>query len=134
MILYTGGKYQGKLEASLDEGVFTYDDVFDFGQVNKPEYSQTSFADKKIWYHLEDYIRSLAMMGTDASQIESMIKRLIEDCSPEVVIISETGAGVIPISEHERSYREVCGKISVELAKSASEVYRVICGLKVKIK
>jgi len=136
MVLITGGRYQGKLESVLKGVAYRTDDVLDFSHLNSPEYAHENidYSKKKVWYHLEDYVRSLTMSGADTSQLEKMVRNLYEKYKPEVVIISETGSGVIPMDKYENLYREVTGRISVYFADKADEVYRVVCGLQMKIK
>ena len=47
----------------------------------------------------------------------------------EVVISSETGAGVVPMDPAVREAREKAGKLNCLLAARASEVVRVFCGI-----
>ena len=134
MILYTGGRYQGKLNAVLSGGGYTDEDVYDFAKINVREYAEVDYRKKRIWYHLDDYIRFLLINGTDGSQTETMIRKLIDSGKPEVVIISETGSGVIPMNKSDNVFREITGRISVYVAENAEEVYRVVCGIKMKLK
>jgi adenosyl cobinamide kinase/adenosyl cobinamide phosphate guanylyltransferase len=54
---------------------------------------------------------------------------------PNCIIISdEIGNGIVPIDKFEREYRERTGRIQIELARKATEVERVICGIGQKIK
>lgn len=136
MILVTGGKYQGKLQCALEIGRYSENDYFDFNKVNSAEYinNQINYADKKVWYNLQEYIRILACQGTEAFQIESMIKKLVEIHCPEVIILAETGSGVIPANKADNDFREATGRLSVYFAEQAEEVYRVICGMKIQLK
>ncbi len=47
----------------------------------------------------------------------------------EVVIATETGGGVVPISAEDRAKREAAGRLSCLLAARADVVIRVCCGL-----
>ena len=54
---------------------------------------------------------------------------------PEGVLIwDEVGCGVTPLDRGEREWRELTGRICCELAESAQAVYRVRCGLGVRLK
>ncbi|MDO4188001.1 MAG: bifunctional adenosylcobinamide kinase/adenosylcobinamide-phosphate guanylyltransferase [Lachnospiraceae bacterium] len=136
MILITGGKYQGKLRRALEMGRYSEEDYFDFNKVNSPEYvnRQINYADKKVWYNIQEYIRILAYQGTEALQIESMIKKLVDKHNPEVLIIAEVGSGVIPVNKADNDFREATGRVSVYFAEEAEEVYRIVCGMKVQLK
>lgn len=52
----------------------------------------------------------------------------------EVVICDEVGSGVIPIVAQERLGREACGRLCIQLAKEATRVVRLICGIPKVIK
>jgi adenosyl cobinamide kinase/adenosyl cobinamide phosphate guanylyltransferase len=50
--------------------------------------------------------------------------------NPDVVLVSnELGYGVVPIDAFDRKYREGTGRLCCLLAKEATEVHRVVCGL-----
>lgn len=136
MIFITGGKYQGRLQCGLDVSGYEEGDVFDFARANSMEYagSHKEFVDCKIWYNLQEYVRSLAANGTEAYQIEKMVKALVENNTPEVIIMAEVGAGIIPMSAEDNIFREASGRLSVYYADKADEVYRVICGIKTQLK
>ena len=51
-----------------------------------------------------------------------------------VVTMAELGCGLIPADAFERDYRETVGRISCELAKHADAVYRVCCGIAMRLK
>ena len=51
-----------------------------------------------------------------------------------VVICNEIGCGVVPISREERTHREEVGHLCCQLALRAEAVYRVNCGLGMRLK
>lgn len=51
-----------------------------------------------------------------------------------VVICDEVGCGVTPLDRMDRDWREMVGRICCTLAVEAEAVYRVHCGLGVRIK
>lgn len=136
MILYTGGKYQGKTKCILDDGKYNEADFFDFSRINSIEYANSGidYREKKVWLNIDEYVRSLALSGTELNAVVMTVKGLMKNCKPEIITVAEVGAGIIPINKSENVFREACGRLSVELAESADEVYRVICGIKMKIK
>lgn len=52
----------------------------------------------------------------------------------EIVIATEVGGGVVPLSAQERLFREQAGRLSCLLAERAQRVIRVICGLPQELK
>lgn len=58
------------------------------------------------------------------------LEALAEELSRrEVVIVTETGGGVVPLDPAEREAREAAGRLSCLLAERAETVVRVFCGL-----
>ena len=47
----------------------------------------------------------------------------------DIVIMNETGCGIIPADAEERKNREKAGRLSCLLAKRADTVIRVVCSL-----
>ena len=58
--------------------------------------------------------------------MEEIVQKLIKK---EVVIATETGCGVVPISKQERDAREAAGRLCVMLAQRAKRVIRVWYGI-----
>ena len=52
----------------------------------------------------------------------------------EVVVCREVGCGVIPMDAQERNWREAVGRLCCALAAQAEAVYRVSCGLGMRLK
>ena len=50
------------------------------------------------------------------------------------VICDEVGCGVTPLAREDRDWREQVGRTCCRLAAEAEAVYRVYCGLGVRIK
>lgn len=66
--------------------------------------------------------------------IEEYVKKLLV-INPQVIVITdEIGYGIVPIDAFEREYREMTGRVCCELAKNATEVWRVTCGIGTRIK
>jgi adenosyl cobinamide kinase/adenosyl cobinamide phosphate guanylyltransferase len=65
---------------------------------------------------------------------EDKITNFINNYPDCIIISDEIGNGIVPIDKFEREYRERTGRIQIELAKKATEVERVICGIGQKIK
>ncbi|MBO4236097.1 MAG: bifunctional adenosylcobinamide kinase/adenosylcobinamide-phosphate guanylyltransferase [Firmicutes bacterium] len=66
---------------------------------------------------------------------EENIEGIIQSSDKHTVIImNDISQGVVPMDAKMRAYREASGKAMIRLAKEADEVYRVFCGIGIKIK
>lgn len=52
----------------------------------------------------------------------------------EAVICDEVGCGVVPLERKERERREAIGRLCCQLAREAQAVYRLQCGLAMRLK
>lgn len=52
----------------------------------------------------------------------------------EAVICDEVGCGVVPLERADRERREAIGRLCCQLAKQAQAVYRLQCGLSMRLK
>lgn len=59
---------------------------------------------------------------------------LEELLSYEAVICDEVGCGVVPLERADRERREAIGRLCCQLAKQAQAVYRLQCGLAMRLK
>jgi adenosylcobinamide kinase/adenosylcobinamide-phosphate guanylyltransferase len=59
---------------------------------------------------------------------------LPELLTKRVVTCNEVGCGVIPMDRAERAAREEVGRLCCELAREATAVVRVVCGIPAVIK
>ena len=76
-------------------------------------------------------IREWMQSGED---LHEQVSRIIKTYADGVITVAEVGCGLVPIDDFEREYRETVGRISCELAAQAAEVYRITCGIAVRIK
>lgn len=108
MIFITGGANQGKREFAMEH-----------------------FPDKLVMAAYQMTIEKCLEEGKDPmAQTIAMLQM-----NPDVVIImSEMGSGVPPADPFERKLRDETGRVGCFLAQVATEVYRVIAGIGMKIK
>lgn len=59
---------------------------------------------------------------------------LKELLSYEAVICDEVGCGVVPLERADRERREAIGRLCCALAREAQAVYRLQCGLAMRLK
>ncbi|MFI3312849.1 MAG: hypothetical protein R3Y62_03095 [Eubacteriales bacterium] len=81
-----------------------------------------------------DFAANLGYEKEDIFQLfdtDSPIEALLEK---PVVIVREMGCGLVPVDRDFRMKREEIGRLACKLAESATDVYRVSCGIGTKIK
>ena len=110
MILIIGGSYQGKTE-----------------------YARENFPKAKFFNQAHLFIRKRLKDGKSQEEILEEIRQATSDGS-WVIISDEIGNGVVPMEEDDRVYRDVAGRILIDIAKQADEVHRVILGIGQRIK
>ena len=157
MIIYVGGLAQGKWEL-VQEKYRDITGVFD-GRIPKPEElpeetgtlvlrhpekeagpGHASRQDESGQARVSRQDESGSVPGSpeeEAGLLAERIFRLEKQMTPAsklIIITRETGSGVIPIESSEERFREITGRLQVLLAKEAEEVYRVCCGIAVRLK
>ncbi|MCR4694068.1 MAG: bifunctional adenosylcobinamide kinase/adenosylcobinamide-phosphate guanylyltransferase [Pseudobutyrivibrio sp.] len=110
MILIVGGSYQGKTKFARDN----------FGQAN----------------YLNQFHLFVKKRMEEGMTEEEILGQIFEMCSEGkwVIIADEIGSGVVPANAWDRQLREWTGRILIEIAREAEEVYRVVCGIGRRIK
>jgi adenosylcobinamide kinase/adenosylcobinamide-phosphate guanylyltransferase len=110
MIFITGGAYQGKYS-----------------------YAQHNFdTDYHIINAYQNMVRRQMEDGKDP--IKEAEKLFDSHTEKLVVICDEVGAGIVPVDDFEREYREYVGRISCLFAQKAERVIRIVCGIAVELK
>ena len=117
MILITGGKYQGKLAVAEEMVSVKFDACRE-----KVE----------ILDNCDQIVREQVQEGLPIDEILETWTDLARD--HKIMIFNEVSMGVVPMDKNDRIFRETCGKVSTMLARSANEVYRVFCGVALRIK
>ena len=119
MILVTGGCFQGKTQYACETFGIRRDEAADGSVCPMEDLYRT-----KLLYHFHEYIRRLMEAGWELS-VEKLIKE-----NPEVILVTnELGYGVVPADRFDRAYREKTGRVCCRIAKEASQVHRVVCGI-----
>lgn len=80
-------------------------------------------------YNFHLLVRRLRQAGQDPAAYAQTL-----GATKLVVIMDETGCGVVPIQQDERLWREDVGRAGCVLARQAQSVERVACGLPIKLK
>ena len=129
MILITGGAYQGKLEYAKEKYEFT---KWTDGAVCERDEIHSC----RVLDHFHLFIRRWLQAGKTQEELIWLLFEQDEDQQEEkrIIICDETGCGLVPVDAFEREYRETAGRICTALADHADEVYRVVCGIGMRIK
>jgi adenosyl cobinamide kinase/adenosyl cobinamide phosphate guanylyltransferase len=127
MKLIIGGYAQGKLTYVINKYNIEKDKIWDSELPKDIEELNGTI----VINHLNNWIRlQIKNNGNPEEKITNFTKNY-PDC---IIISDEIGNGIVPIDKFEREYRERTGRIQIELARKATEVERVICGIGQKIK
>ncbi|MBR4906671.1 MAG: bifunctional adenosylcobinamide kinase/adenosylcobinamide-phosphate guanylyltransferase [Clostridia bacterium] len=109
MVLILGGAGAGKKEYARSLG-FTDADF------------STDVSDgKPVLYDLETIVRDVDV------PFDALLKK-------KLILCREVGSGVIPLDRSEREWREAVGRLCCALAKEATAVVRVVCGIPTVLK
>lgn len=129
MILIVGGAFQGK-EAFARQLSGLEPQEFETrnadGRTDVPDMA----VQKAILLNVHLWIRQVMENGGDP---ELFIRKVIAS-RPWIVTMDEVGSGIVPIERADREYREAAGRAGQALAAEAEQVYRVVCGMPVRIK
>ncbi|MCH1983635.1 bifunctional adenosylcobinamide kinase/adenosylcobinamide-phosphate guanylyltransferase [Ruminococcus sp. OA3] len=119
MKLVIGGTFQGKLSYAKE-----HYQVSEWVDGNTCDFEELYSCQGMNHFH--EYIRRMLVNGQEVSCLPARI----QSENPEVVIITnELGYGVVPVDAFDRNYREATGRVCTQLAESADEVCRVVCGI-----
>ena len=114
MVLIIGGKAQGKL-------------AFAKRALNVTSWSEGVLGEENCVHGLHQVIRALP-------DPEAEVAVWLSAHPDGVLICDEVGCGVTPLDREDRAWREKVGRICCTLAQKAEAVYRVYCGLEVRLK
>ena len=138
MIFITGGAFQGKLAfaRSLPEAPAADVPVTDGGTCLAGE-----IGDARILYALHLLTRralsgDLPLPGgaDPMACLETLLMRAAERHPNLIVISDELGCGIVPADRADRLWREQTGRLCAALARRSVQVYRVVCGIGVRIR
>ena len=126
MELIIGGAYQGKCEFAKNKYGFRDADIIDCaGQDDVIDFGAPCVCS------LEEYVWHA--VGEDKDAV-SELKSHREEWRNTVFICTDISSGVVPMGAKNRLWREEVGKLCSYLAGEADAVYRVFCGIGVRIK
>ncbi len=118
MVLIIGGRAQGKRAFAGER----------FG-VSSGEWSDGALCVSRAVFHLEEAARRESL-----DILRRQVKAQAEQFPDTVLVCNEIGCGVVPMEREEREWRERTGRLLCEIAAQSSQVWRVYCGIGVRIK
>ena len=131
--LYIGGRGQGKLDCVLKShpelsmrDVYNCTEEMDFGGYPYP-----------VLYRLQELFRIQSRIQDTSSAYEHLTRNILnylEQNPKTIVIADEVGSGVIPAKPSEIHFREASGRALCRIAKQASCVTRLVCGIPQQLK
>ncbi len=131
MKLVIGGRAQGKRRYVIGENPDAFC-IFDGRLASKEELKEAMEHKKTVVIdQLQCWMRECLLQKREAKKEMEQFLAEAEDC---IIICDEIGNGIVPMDAFERKYRELTGRMLIELARDAQEVVRVICGIGQKIK
>lgn len=129
MILITGGAFQGK-EAFARQISGLDPAEFENGKADGRTDAPDQAVRKLILLNVHHWIRQVMEAGGDPD----LFTKQVADSGPMLVTMDEVGSGIVPIERTDREYREAAGRAGQALAAEADQVYRVVCGIPVRMK
>ena len=125
MIFIIGGSYQGKEAFAAERWSLSSEEIFRCDDCGAIE------LDRRCITHIERFALDCVRRGADA---EAFWRAHAGQLRDTIVISDDISCGVVPIDPVMRAWREANGRANNTLAGMASAVYRVFCGLGVRIK
>ena len=95
-------------------------------------FGQKENRDADVYVGFHEIIRKAVL--TEGKDLFTFVRGFILDHPAAVIVADEVGAGVVPVSEKDRVYREAVGRALCMIAQEADQVTRCICGIGVRIK
>ena len=92
----------------------------------KSAFARRISPETEIVDNLQDIVREAMQEGKSIPKAEAFLGK--------TVVCNELGCGVVPVDAFDREYRERTGRVCTVLAAASDEVYRVICGVGLRIK
>ena len=109
MILIIGGAFQGQEAFAVEKLNISKDKIF------------------------TDFHKAVENWLDQDADIEEEITKIINS-GYDVITSDEVGLGIVPLDRKDREWREATGRALCRIAAEADEVYRVSCGIGMKIK
>lgn len=124
MKVIIGGAYQGKLDYARETlGIRTY-------TVCEETVAALDCSAEAI-DHLERFTLACTRQGVDAG---AYLEGCREQLKEKVIICTDISQGIVPMEKELRAWREMNGRVLIDLCREADQVFRVFCGLGQRLK
>lgn len=124
MKFVTGGANQGKLEYAKKL----------YPQADWTDGAECSLREILFCGAVDNFQLFVRRWMRDGKSPQELTETILNNKRDLIIVCDEIGCGLVPTDAFERRYRESVGRICTELAINADEVYRVVCGIGVRIK
>ena len=134
MILIIGGSFQGKEEfakkliGQQKGGEENWEQL-----VCRGDEPWQKALEKPCLVNFHGFIRQLQETEEAEKETEEFLCQVLKS-EPLLITMDEVGCGIVPLKKEERDYREAVGRAGQKLAAAAREVWRVQCGIPIRIK
>ena len=120
MILIIGGAYQGKLDYAKKQLGITEEDIYTCTA------GEIDFS-KKCIYRIEEF----TFEHTDPIGYFKNNRKAWQD---SILICQDIFCGVVPMGAENRTWRQKTGRLCQYLAREATQISRIFCGLEQRLK
>jgi len=124
MVLIIGGAWQGKLDFAKETYGLAEEDIFTC-QGGEIDFS------RRCIDRLEEFTLACVQAGKDPV---AYLEDNREKWQNSVLICQDISCGVVPMSPELRLWRNETGRLCQYLAKRATRVSRIFCGLEQRLK
>ena len=126
MIMFTGGAHQNKTKLAEEMTGITAAVTAD-GEVC----SEAEALNAKCVRNYHALVKRIYISGGDPVKFT---EKLCNESPDAVIIMDETGCGIVPVDRDERLIREATGRCGCMIARKSHTVVRVCCGIPTIIK
>ena len=126
MIFIIGGSYQGKQQFACEEYGLSEEDFF----ICTEETREIDLSRRAIT-HIERFALGCVHRGEEPKAFWQQHRAELEN---KLLIADDVSCGVVPIDAAVRAWREATGRANNYLAQEAGHVWRVFCGLGMRLK
>ena len=130
MHLITGGVYQGKLEYAKNKYNIGDKEILDCGDFTFEELKTKLFKRKSKKIKMINGLEKFSLLCVqNAVEAKELFEKNIDKFADKYLIAADISEGIVPLDKEMRDLREMHGRLLMYLAKEATTVTRIFCGL-----